>query len=312
MKNWKFVAKSIALTLAVVICLSLTVAATRASANPKDLDDVLERYGIDSGDVSYYRIGDEKVDLGQGHQIQELRTDFKIDPSTGEVTSQKVRIDNVGLTDILIYTNSFKHLALRSPRVVSVDKFEDWNKLTQLETISNIAVGLNWEFMSVDDELTEQHTKLKNEEADYWFAAEKEQDSELLARVAPGESIIISLNSRFGKFWDEKATLQYHASLLIERDEDQYESELESIARSLYFKEDLIERIKESENSAKRNKSKMDEDRVLDSGRSPLESDETYLEDDWIVIEDPGIAADPEYQNEANEDPSAGEDVDPE
>lgn len=133
-----------------------------------------------------------------------LPASFVINPANGQFTSSTVYIENTGITDMVIYAESFRSLDWYSPTVVSPDTFYDWRNIGINDTYSYIALGL-----SIKD-------VWGNELCQYWFDDEWNQDSDVIFWLAPDEAVTVEIISKHGMCWCRPCTFSYECSIGVE------------------------------------------------------------------------------------------------
>lgn len=203
-RGWKTVS-----TVLAVAVLAVSLQGT-VYAKGECVTDVLQDYGIDSGDISCYELQGEVIEVDENGIIQNFETSFTLKAKDHVFRSKPVVIKNTGSIDLEIYAGSFKYVSLKTPRVVDPDRFDDWAALSEAETARNIAIGLNYYYLDKENKSEPDRVQESTgEDADFWFKEENSQTRELLARLAPNESAVLSLAGRFGLKWQQDAELKY-------------------------------------------------------------------------------------------------------
>lgn len=150
-----------------------------------------------------YSIGGQNVNFDT-NIIQNFASEFNINPNNGSFSSTPVIFRNTGSTELIIKANSCVSIGEDTPKVVRVNKFENWLSLGRKDTAANIALGF----------------QIKNEDGSevckYWFDDEGSQQSEKIYIIQPGEKISIKLIAKHGMSWVGYHSFQYRCLLELE------------------------------------------------------------------------------------------------
>lgn len=150
-----------------------------------------------------YSIGGQDVNFDT-NIIQPFASEFNINPNNGGFSSTPVIFRNTGDTELIIKANSCVSIGEDTPRVVRVNKFQNWLSLGRKDTAANIALGFQ---IKKED---------GSEVCKYWFDDEGSQQSEEIYVIQPGEEIYIKLIAKHGMSWVGYHTFQYRCLLEIE------------------------------------------------------------------------------------------------
>ncbi len=150
-----------------------------------------------------YSIGGENIDFNTSI-IQPFSSEFNINPNNGGFSSAPAILINTGSTALILKANSCISIGENTPKVVRVDKFQNWLSLGRKDTASNIALGI--QIRSADG----------LEVCKYWFDDESSQRSEVVCVIQPEARISIQLIAKHGMSWVGYHTFQYRCLLEFE------------------------------------------------------------------------------------------------
>lgn len=169
--------------------------------------------------ITSYKINEGETEVFSEEIKQPLFFNFGIDLNSMRLNAEPIRITNDGEVSLDIYANTCKSIGLSTPKVVKMDKFTDWGVLTSKETLSNISFGLNLNLIADTTVNGSVSATLSSSKPDtlFWFADETEQVPVLLYTLAPGETIELNLDGKFGSAWTEMRNLNYKMDLLIKQ-----------------------------------------------------------------------------------------------